>query len=331
MRTPTMTVLCNSFRPGGMDITFRALQGQTYKNFELIIVDRRYEKRHDAVMALAKESGVRTLHVPEHRRNGKWAVLSAAWNTGLMLALGRYITFLPDYSYVPPDWIERHLEMQAIREAVIMAPYLMFNIPPVVDKLGNPVTPVDPLEIGPLCPRIREMPDDRFDEISIFPERFDPSWLPSLVPWPDERQCARRDMKLLASLPPMRGHFHMRNECMPREWPLEINGFDEVLDRGKSCIDTEFSRRLSTRHPMFPVPVPLMTMLDPHGLFPTMPQRGVGRWTQRQCEMYAVSTSEVRADNPFNVWEKAFDLAKWRQMERVPTEGLDVPDADYYR
>src|SRR5512146_2958784 len=129
MGNPRVSVLCLSFRPGGLGVTFRALQDQTCKDFELILVDRRYEKRHDAVLALAAASGVATIHAPEHRRIGKYAVLASAWNTALMLARGQYVFFLPDFSWVPPDWIAQHLELHGIMESVILAPDTMFNIP----------------------------------------------------------------------------------------------------------------------------------------------------------------------------------------------------------
>ena len=104
-----VSVIMPVFRPGGLDITFVSLRDQRFCSFEFILIDRRYEKRHTEVMEIANEFGVPTIHAPEHRRNGKWAVVSSAWNTGFMLAEGEIIIMAPDFTYFPPNWIGDHV------------------------------------------------------------------------------------------------------------------------------------------------------------------------------------------------------------------------------
>ena len=53
------SVILPMFRPGGIDITLAGLRGQTVKDYELIIIDHRYERRHKQVMELAREYGER--------------------------------------------------------------------------------------------------------------------------------------------------------------------------------------------------------------------------------------------------------------------------------
>ncbi len=86
-----LSVQVCSFRPGGIDILLAGMRDQTYPKdrFELVLVDHRYERRHEQVMALAKRYDLPNVtHVPEHRRNGHWAVTSSAFNTGFALAQG---------------------------------------------------------------------------------------------------------------------------------------------------------------------------------------------------------------------------------------------------
>src|SRR5262245_28610299 len=110
MSAPLVSVLVMMSRPGGVDITLAAMRDQTFRDFELIIVDNRYELRHERIEAMAKEYGIeRVICAPEHRRNGKWIVAAAGFNTALALARGQVVIFLHDYTYVPAGWIEAHL------------------------------------------------------------------------------------------------------------------------------------------------------------------------------------------------------------------------------
>lgn len=331
MVSPSVTCIMPAFRPGGLCITFAGLRDQTFKDFEFIIVDRRYEKRHDAVMRLAKESGVRTIHVPEHRRNGRFAVTASAWNTGFMLARGDLILMMPDYAYVPPDWIIKHVETQKFwGKCYLLSPYTFMRLPPIVDRAGCPVEVPGPEEASGLPPKVTEQPGENFDEISLFSEPFDPSWVEKLEPWPGPLQCARATGTFQDA--PLFWHIHFRNESVWREDVVALRGLDETLDRGKALIDSEFGRRISKcRFPVISNPENPCWMLNPRSLFPTMPYAGPGRWDYSTCEGYALNTGGMVAPNPYDWDERSKALAAWRDAEAVAVDGLDVPDEVYYK
>jgi len=112
VKMPKISVLVSTFRPGGLDITFAGMRDQTFRDFELILVDRRYERRHQEVINLAAEYGLadKIIHAPEHRRNGKWLSLTAGWNTAIALARNEILLFFQDWCYAPPNWLASHME-----------------------------------------------------------------------------------------------------------------------------------------------------------------------------------------------------------------------------
>jgi hypothetical protein len=108
----SVTVIAPMFRPGGWDLLMFGLMRQTYPHFDVIVPDERYAKRHEQVVAyVSRLEFQRPLyHVPLHRRTGPWNHPATAINTGLSLATGEIVLLLVDYAYVPPDWIEKHVE-----------------------------------------------------------------------------------------------------------------------------------------------------------------------------------------------------------------------------
>lgn len=323
-----VSVIMPVFRPGGLDITFASLRDQTCRDFELILVDLRYEKRHKEVMDLAQESGVPTVHVPEHRRNGKWAVVASAWNTGFMLSQGEIVLMLPDYAYAPPDWIEKHLRHHDGGSKMVLSPYVFLLLPHVVDREGHSVEVPPPEAASSLPPLVTELPGDNYGEITIFRNPFNSSWLADSPRWPDSLQCQR----LTLSTGNLSNHVHFRNESLPLSALLELNGADEHLDRGKAWIDLDFGLRLANFGCQFIADMEnLIYILNPRTLFPTAPQ-GV-RWTYDMCEYWSREQNAQGfkpAPNPYSLKEKRASLLQWRNLDTIPTEGLDIPDEKYY-
>src|SRR6266853_3506423 len=141
--SPTVSVLVSTFRPGGIDMLMAGMRDQTYKDFELVLIDRRYALRHDRVQQLAARCGVKLIHVTEHRRNGKWVSFCSAWNTGMALARGDVLIFLQDYAYTPPGWIEAHLEALGYGRRYVLAPYTYAKMPELEMTQRSLVDPRD--------------------------------------------------------------------------------------------------------------------------------------------------------------------------------------------
>ena len=128
---PQVSVICSTFRPGGIDITLAGMRDQTYKNFELVLIDKRYDLRYQRVVELARYYGVRLVHAPEYRRNGKWVSFCSAWNTGMALARGEVLILFQDWQYAPPGWIEAHLQALDGKRRYVLAPYIYTELPAI--------------------------------------------------------------------------------------------------------------------------------------------------------------------------------------------------------
>lgn len=335
---PKVSVITGTFRLGGIDILLAGMRDQTFKDFEYILVDHRYEFRHRKVMEMAKNYGVNLIHAPEHKRNGKWQVQGAALNTGFMLAEGEIIIMLLDYGYAPLGWIERHLRHHYDENGnrlnkLIISPHCYLSLPPVIFK-----EPVDfelwlkrQRERGYSC-LIQERFEDYFDEISIFGDLFDPSWLADL----QVQQPPHQDPKILLPSGPIEyPFFHMKNESFPLQAIMEVNGIDETLDRGKGMMDTDLGFRLSkvvdsleldSDNTVFcPNPRPIMS---------TMPWGSVdesleGRWSNKQTEAHRLSrVREIErgappvAPNGYSLREKREELLRWKELDIIPTGNL---------
>jgi len=71
---------------------------QTYRDFELVVVDQNPDDRLAAALSLARESGIEVIHLKQMQCG-----LSSARNAGLELARGQLIAFPDDDCWYEPD------------------------------------------------------------------------------------------------------------------------------------------------------------------------------------------------------------------------------------
>ncbi len=308
---PTVSVLVMMYRPGGVDITMAAMRDQTFKDFELIVVDNRYEQRKDAMAALAAEYGVRLVHAPEHRRNGKWIVACAAFNTAIALARGKYVIILHDFTYVPPGWIEAHVEaLEGHPRRYVMIEHVNVDLPEVKASreleynrsCDRPSTETDPV-----------FTDGSLDEIAIFKDgRFDNSWLPRPI-GPDQWQTNFTNI-YRAGDRPIYGWVSLTNDSFHREFMYELNGIDERFDMGRGSFDANIGMRVAMAGgETFFREGPVATLMNPRFIMRTLPfgnhgERVPGRWNAEDCRAYydrVVNEKRVRAANPYDLSQLA--------------------------
>lgn len=335
---PEVSIVLPVYRPGGFDITFSGLMRQTFKNFEIVIVDNRYELRHTKVLAMAAEYNLdlQIVHVPEHRRNGKWSVTAAAFNTGFAVARGKYIITLMDYSLAPPSLIESILEkLRGHDKRIVTSPYEHRESPKVFRTVDFSRTQ----SIRRLT-ELLEFPD--LDEMCVFGSRFDPYWPShkstrcvdgSSVPWGDDRP---RDREGLVD----ERFIFMRVEAVHRDFILELNGVDERYNKGRTAWDHDFGMRAlhAGGEIYWNASVPPVYYFNPHWLLWTKPfgdihARVDDRWDDKDCYAYLELQRQrraIRANNPFDLRRLSMELEPWRDPA-VTCIPRDISDVAYWR
>jgi len=110
----TVSILCPQNRPGGLDVLFSGLALQTYRDFELILIDDLRAFRGHLVHDYAKQYGLNVTHVGPYQvptlpcglyEPGHY---QRALNTGLTHARGSVVLTLADYTYLTPRSVEVH-------------------------------------------------------------------------------------------------------------------------------------------------------------------------------------------------------------------------------
>jgi glycosyltransferase involved in cell wall biosynthesis len=352
---PEVSVVTTTFRPGGLDVTLAGMRDQTFRDFELVICDRRYEKRHQEVMALADEYGVRAIHVPEHRRNGKWTTFCSAWNTGFAVARGKYVIILQDYAYCPPGWIAAHLaHLRTDLRQYVAGPYAYTEMPRLRTKIpfdfsqqmdrGGDCSDEDAVLRGEVLP-----------EMLAFEEGpFQASWCQALKRFEAPHQDVRRGIR------PEPGTIedcwiHVKNESVARETLWELGGLDERLERGKGPMDIDLGLRLERAgvQIFWDPTMPEQVVPNPRWICRTMPwgamsrrvsEGSYARWSyedglayneRRKREIGAApdivsKIAAAHAKNNYRIEQLAERLEPWRDPRNHPVTSDDIDDDAYW-
>lgn len=338
---PKISIVSTVFRPGGIDVLLAGMRDQSYKDFEVILVDRRYERRREQVRKLAYHFGIDLIHVPEHRRNGKWITFCSAFNTGLALARGEIVIFLADWMYAPPGWIERHLLGMNGQRRYVTGGYKFLGMPKLKLKKPFDFDEVDRawkasfkcVDVSPV------FEGGILDETDVFTDGiFDASWIPKL-----ERLATSADIRLAmrpsAGAGLDDGWLHIKNDSVHRKDLTDINGFEERLERGRGPLDIDIQVRLTLSGvEIYWNPDAAVYYMDPHILLPTLPYGGLreryeNRWSWDDGLAFVAARklaiangASVNAMNNYNINDLSARLAPWRLSETtcIPQEATDV-------
>lgn len=337
---PKVSVLVSTFRPGGLDITFAGMRDQIFKDFEVILVDRRYEIRKAEVQELAEIYDLNLIHVPEHRRNGQWAAIGSAWNTGIALAKGEIILFLQDWAYAPPGWLEAHMDCQVnVDRRYVLSPYVYMNLPPLLTKQRFVSSTNGSEDYGTFDTNAILNGDILYECATFSDGLFEGSWVRDLT-----RMTEQQDPRILS-----RGHavpanwVHIKNESVSRSVVWELNGLDERLDCGKGPLDTDLWQRLRLSNTeLYWEPSGVTFCPNPRLICRSMPWGDMdvsihNRWSFRDGERYVAARVAMiesgqgtwKASNPSSMEALAQELEPWRynKMLRV---SRDVGDQEYW-
>jgi len=316
-----VSVTLGTARPGGLDVSLLGLANQTFQDFEILIIDSLYWRRHEEVLSAVRSSGIKqpVMHVPNHRyQPGLWGTTCAGYNTGFMLAAGELIVMLCDFAYMSPDWLASHVAHHATEHPrMVVAPHQYRQLPTLkirAETLRRVGTPPNVI----LSQRERFFQDD--GEISIFEDALTSEAIRALPldgPPDTDGKHSRESGPIHFSA------MHTKNESFTTESILAINGMDENYDRGRGPGDTCLGRRFvaSGCHGWLARDAGVI-VLNPRGVMPN-PNLAIqdddyeGRWGVTSGDRYYRETEErVVANNPFDLRELRDEIWKWRAMSQ---------------
>lgn len=245
-----VTVLCPTMRVGGLDVLFDSLARQTCMDFELVLVDGVHAWRKSLVKKRAKKYPFPVTHVPPRDNPFPRNCYCRYVNTGIAHARGELVLFLCDYSWLSTDTVERHARYhEGNKNGLLMLDYSYTELPPVRNafpgygpKVSHAENPVEHERIINEAGHtyLGDLQAGRLNSVmwSLFKRPIDFDGILELP------QTLRHHK---SPGPQDRSWCTLKNESIPTEALLDINGLDETFDDSHLYQDTEVSYRLTDR------------------------------------------------------------------------------------
>lgn len=259
---PHVSVCMPTMRVGGLDVVVHGLQNQTFRDFELCIGDAVPRTRIDCLEQIQRagfviKHGMATVNPFPVASFCKFA------NIALALADGEIIVFITDYTWLPPDCLQRHVDWHtehAGDRVGLMAPHQYAACPPLHDDFPR-YEPGTEADVHRYAADVTTGALDAFGW-TIFAEPFaqDPRQMPLCVQ-------AGQDPKL-GELPGGidRLAFHGKNESVKRARAVEVGGWNEALDGTHGWQDSEMADALGCSWTLDPAIVAFI--VNPRQHFP---------------------------------------------------------------
>jgi len=223
-----VSVITPTYRVGGLDVALHSLKNQTMKSLEWVLVDELYGERRGLVERLSAETGVEIVHVPP-MSIGRPS-FSTMWNTAFVHARGELVYTMDDYTWLPPDTLQRHWD--------------------AYERSGGAATltgPVDEVEFPEAKWPPPLMEGKRFlhgepDYYSVFKE-------PAGEIFPSKMKILRRDGRWGAWEEDAGGFLPQGtlkvyvNASLPLDIAVALNGFDVGYDGGDGYRDQDLFAR----------------------------------------------------------------------------------------
>ena len=297
-----ISVIIPTTRIGGLDVLFAGLQQQTFKDFELVLVDSLYNRRKDIVSEQAVKYSFPVKHVLQRQNTA--SSYCAAMNTGVINASGQIIFCICDYAWLYPDCLQIHANFhQSNKSYGLICSYNVCKLPKLHKNFYRSYGGHIPYDTEHNRKRFiaqeRENHDSYIEDInsgkldslmwSIFDDPFSSN--------------ATRSLELIATKDPYpEGNVgvdccYLKNESYELDNVLDINGFNEVLDGSHGWQDWEFAERfIANGSKLYYKPHMTATVVDPRSVL-------FGRLRERDVfSNEAIWKSAKGSNKPVNNW-----------------------------
>ena len=252
-----ISVIAPTYRLGGLDVLASSLKNQSFSDFEFILVDCLYDFRRENIAKYMSKAGVKFRHLKPDPFKFPIDAVASCRNTGLRAAKGELILWWVDYTYAPPDCLEKHYQLFKEKGYCSMGVHLYWNLPKLhpTFRLNSETSFEEYVEL------VRA---SRQFDVSIFEEEFTPSTFQSLSRdegWDVEPKFGLSDGPIGGD------YFHAKNEAVPRSIHLKVGGFDEDFDGGHCYDDLEMGLRLQKASTLWLDKANVVYILNPRHLF----------------------------------------------------------------
>lgn len=251
MSIPYISVVVPTNRVGGIDVLLSGLLAQTFRDFELVLVDG--VALEVPRLPVVDHSGfrIRSVRMADGLRTCSYCRYA---NAGLAAARGEVVLMLSDYTQLPPRSLQTHAEYHQRGGRGLMCSHDYFKLPPLSPAFG-PYTGQrltsaghDEIASGADWARyVADMQAGKLDALlhSVLANQADlPA--PEAPAAPCDAGWHGADPKLRMPPGPIpHTYFHCKHESFRREDALAIGGFDERLDGTNGYQDTDFAHRLT--------------------------------------------------------------------------------------
>lgn len=245
---PFLSVIVPTARLGGLDVLIDSLAAQSFRDFELVLVDALHERRSLRARDELLRVPFPVIHTAPWRATFPTSAISAPYNTGICLARGDVLLFSTDYNFFSPNTLQRHAEHHRDTRGPtgLAAPAVWRELPP--SRLSGQAAHHRKRWEGEtgVCTMLADLNAGLVDELlwSIFHEpltygtvlQLERSRRPGCPEGLDHRQT-------MAPGPYDGLDFWGKNDSISREAALDIEGWDEAFDGTHGWHDSDFYER----------------------------------------------------------------------------------------
>lgn len=245
-----LSILCPTNRIGGLDVLFNSLAQQSNKNFELVLIDNIYRFRRDIVKERTKNAPFAIKHIEPRDNPFPDVSYCRTMNTGVAHAKGDLLLYLCDYCWLGPDVVEAHLDFYSRCHRALALDMAYTQLPPLHPAFRPYVHTVDPTHDALRHTQSLNESTERYvDDLrtgqlepllwSIFADdvtSHEQVWKLGMT----HAHYRHLDERALDDY----NYCCFKNESIPTEVVLELNGHDEEYDRSHGWQDSEFSYRM---------------------------------------------------------------------------------------
>lgn len=288
-----ISIIVPTNRIGGLDILFSSLALQSFRDFELILVDNLFEFRHDIVAEKSKEFNIKTRHIePIDATISDTNLISSgqyqrSLNSGIVHASGRYVMILCDYTWLSPNCLDYHMDFHSLNGSNVYMGEINYVILPKLHgllplKYGWYSIGYDPAR--PSEEAYKPWLDDsiRLQLLKDWREAYETDLQKGILDqfmWSVFETSLTPDFNFGELVSYGRGKAHVSKGFVPHSYCnlkndsfdiddiIELNGFNETMDSCHVYQDSEFAVRLEKLgRRFFMSHTCLVHMFDPHGI-----------------------------------------------------------------